>query len=500
VSGQARQTCDRCGASNAAGAEFCVSPHCRTYLGWDRPEPAAEPAPAPAPAPETAPDPEPKPGVPSLRVEVADPVLAVEPGRTAATTVTVRNLGRRVEQVAVGVVGLPGRFAAVDPPALTVHPGTAATCAVRFSPPRSPACPAGHLGYGVRAGSGPDTQVAAGATVVVAAYTDLTVELAPQATRTRLRGVQYLTLTNNGNTVQRVHLSAADPEHALRFELDRSPLDLPPGRFAVPVAVRARPAVAGPAVRRTFDVAVSDAGGAVLARATGTRITPAWLPPWLLVALAILASLALLGSGVNAVLRPASSDAPAPAGGPAAPGAGPAPGAKAPGAKAPARPASGAPKGLAAAGRWIRPVPGAIVSGFRAAERPDHDGVDLGAPRGTVIRAASAGIVVTVLCNVDGRFFAPDTGPVPCDSDGSPGLGGCGWYVEIRHAAGVLSRYCHMVRQPAVHVGQSLPIGQPVGLVGTSGNSSGPHLHLEIHVADQPVDPVPFLAARGVRL
>jgi murein DD-endopeptidase MepM/ murein hydrolase activator NlpD len=76
--------------------------------------------------------------------------------------------------------------------------------------------------------------------------------------------------------------------------------------------------------------------------------------------------------------------------------------------------------------------------------------------------------------------------------------------VEIRHTEAV-SRYCHMVEQPAVRVGQGVTVGQPIGLVGTSGNSSGPHLHLEIHTGfpateSNAIDPVPFLASRGVEM
>jgi len=156
---------------------------------------------------------------------------------------------------------------------------------------------------------------------------------------------------------------------------------------------------------------------------------------------------------------------------------------------------------------WTRPAPGPIVSGFRTPERPEHDGVDIGAPRGTVIRAASAGVVVTVLCNVAGTSYPPTGGPLPCDSDGNPGLGGCGWYVQIRHhdntGGDIVSRYCHMLRQPAVRVGQTVTAGQPIGIVGTSGNSSGPHLHFEIHLGypatrDNATEPRAFMVAHGV--
>ncbi|SCL26365.1 Peptidase family M23 [Micromonospora nigra] len=150
---------------------------------------------------------------------------------------------------------------------------------------------------------------------------------------------------------------------------------------------------------------------------------------------------------------------------------------------------------------WTRPVPGTAGSGFRTADRPGHDGVDIMAPKGTVIRAASGGVVVRVRCIVGGESWEPTGGPMPCDSDGYLGLGGCGWYADIRHSGDITSRYCHMVRQPTVTVGQTVIAGQPIGHVGSSGNSSGPHLHYEIHEGgSSPVDPVPFMRQRGVPL
>ncbi|WP_213454665.1 M23 family metallopeptidase [Rhizomonospora bruguierae] len=162
----------------------------------------------------------------------------------------------------------------------------------------------------------------------------------------------------------------------------------------------------------------------------------------------------------------------------------------------------GAP--ISAAG-WTRPVVGTAGSGFRTGERSGHDGVDIMAGKGTVIRAASGGVVVRVRCNVGGDSWEPTGGPMPCDRDGYPGLGGCGWYAEIRHAGDIVSRYCHMVRQPIVRVGQTVIVGQSIGNVGSSGNSSGPHLHYEIHegypaTENNAVDPFPFMLRVGVTL
>jgi hypothetical protein len=338
------QPCPTCGTETAAGAEFCRNPQCGTFLGWDvaasattQPQPAANQAvnhvnhhyQAAAPhhghyanqgyavpyaiqaqQPAMRPAARPKRDSPSLRVEIADPALAVEPGQSVATTVTVHNLGHQVEELAISVVGPAAAFSAVDPPTLKIYPATATTCALRFAPPRSPSCPAGTIGYGVQASSRLNSSVAAGesGTIVVGAYNDLTAELAPEATRSRLRSVHHVTLVNNGNSVQRVHLAAADRESALRFELPSSAIDVPPGRIAVPVRVRGRAALIGSGTRHPFDVAVTSVDGATLTRTSGTRITPAWLPAWLLAAVAVLG---LLGASMVtlAKLRPASGDA-----------------------------------------------------------------------------------------------------------------------------------------------------------------------------------------------
>lgn len=153
-------------------------------------------------------------------------------------------------------------------------------------------------------------------------------------------------------------------------------------------------------------------------------------------------------------------------------------------------------------GEWVHPTPGfGVNSGWRTSERPTHNGVDLGASRGTAILAASAGEVVKVTCNAltfEGR-------PLSCDVDGSPGIRGCGWYVEVAHPDGLLTRYCHMGSRPSVSVGDQVSSGDVLGYVGSSGRSSGPHLHLEVHRSHQPnfdtaLEPVAAFQAKGVTL
>jgi murein DD-endopeptidase MepM/ murein hydrolase activator NlpD len=151
---------------------------------------------------------------------------------------------------------------------------------------------------------------------------------------------------------------------------------------------------------------------------------------------------------------------------------------------------------ITAAG-WTRPAPGPVWSGFRTAARPDHHGIDIGAPRGTQIRAAADGVVTLVTCNA-----TLNGAPYSCDVDGSPAVAGCGWYVNIRHGD-VVTRYCHQLTRPDVSVGQTVAAGQPIGVVGSSGRSSGPHLHFEVELspaggARTVTDPIAFMAARGV--
>jgi murein DD-endopeptidase MepM/ murein hydrolase activator NlpD len=153
-----------------------------------------------------------------------------------------------------------------------------------------------------------------------------------------------------------------------------------------------------------------------------------------------------------------------------------------------------APVVPAVQGAWMLPVAAGLISDFRTASRPAHDGVDLAAPRHTPIRATAAGTVIRVVCNVSRGS---------CDVDGNASLSGCGWYVEVQHEAGLVTRYCHLIRRPAVLLGQTVARGTILGHVGTSGSSSGPHLHFEVHAGapatrENAISPVAFFKARGL--
>jgi murein DD-endopeptidase MepM/ murein hydrolase activator NlpD len=123
----------------------------------------------------------------------------------------------------------------------------------------------------------------------------------------------------------------------------------------------------------------------------------------------------------------------------------------------------------------VWPVDATVSSGFGVRTHPLtgqrrlHAGLDLAAASGTPIRAAAAGQVV-----------AADT------------VGGYGLTVDLRHGDGSVTRYAHQSRL-LVRVGQSVAAGQVIGLVGSTGNSTGPHLHFEVRTHAGPIDPLQWL-------
>lgn len=124
---------------------------------------------------------------------------------------------------------------------------------------------------------------------------------------------------------------------------------------------------------------------------------------------------------------------------------------------------------------WPLAVPGSVSSGFGSRRDPvhgehrHHGGLDIAAPAGTPILAAAPGRVLRA-------------GPA----------GGYGLLVEIEHADGIVTRYAHQ-QSIDVAVGQEVDAGARIGKVGSTGRSTGPHLHLEVRRDGEPVDPWAFL-------
>ncbi|MDH6179819.1 murein DD-endopeptidase MepM/ murein hydrolase activator NlpD [Microbacteriaceae bacterium SG_E_30_P1] len=133
---------------------------------------------------------------------------------------------------------------------------------------------------------------------------------------------------------------------------------------------------------------------------------------------------------------------------------------------------------------WAKPVNGNITSSFGYRIPPTsgassfHQGTDLGAGCGQPIFAAHGGVIAYAGWN-----------------------GGYGNFVLIDHGGGVQTAYAHIVDGGIiVGLGQPVDVGTQIASVGTTGTSTGCHLHLETRINGVAVDSVPFFAAQGINL
>lgn len=142
---------------------------------------------------------------------------------------------------------------------------------------------------------------------------------------------------------------------------------------------------------------------------------------------------------------------------------------------------------LESTGKLLMPIPHATVTqwfgptslAFEASYAGFahfHTGIDLAVPLGTPVFAAADGVVQTA-------------GPM---TDASGALVGYGNYIIIQHDTGLKTLYGHLLAI-GVAAGQVIKRGQLIGLVGSTGNSTGPHTHFEVRVDDSPIDPMQFL-------
>lgn len=125
--------------------------------------------------------------------------------------------------------------------------------------------------------------------------------------------------------------------------------------------------------------------------------------------------------------------------------------------------------GAPSASGFIWPVNGTVVSGFGMRWGRMHEGIDIAASSGTPIWAAASGTVIH-----------------------AGWLGGYGNLVVVDHGGGLSTAYAH-ASSILVGVGQRVSQGETVSLVGSTGNSSGPHLHFEVRVNGVAVDPLLYL-------
>ena len=125
------------------------------------------------------------------------------------------------------------------------------------------------------------------------------------------------------------------------------------------------------------------------------------------------------------------------------------------------------------------PVEGVtLTSGYGMRDHPilrrraRHNGVDLAAPRGTPVYATADGTVEMA------QYYSS-----------------YGNYVQLAHGADMETRYAHLSSY-TVSPGQQVRMGDLIGYVGSTGRSTGPHLHYEVRVGGDPVNPIPYMVAQ----
>jgi murein DD-endopeptidase MepM/ murein hydrolase activator NlpD len=127
------------------------------------------------------------------------------------------------------------------------------------------------------------------------------------------------------------------------------------------------------------------------------------------------------------------------------------------------------PDSTPSAAGLIWPANGPVTSPFGMRWGRMHEGIDIGVPYGTPIHAAAAGTVIY-----------------------AGWMSGYGNLVVIDHGGGLATAYAHQSAL-AVSNGQSVTQGQTIGYVGCTGHCFGPHLHFEVRVNGEPVDPLGYL-------
>lgn len=123
---------------------------------------------------------------------------------------------------------------------------------------------------------------------------------------------------------------------------------------------------------------------------------------------------------------------------------------------------------------WVRPTQGRVTSGFGPRWGTEHEGLDIAAGTGTPVRAVTDGVVKK-----------------------ASWYGGYGNAVIIDHGNGLKTLYGHNSKL-TVKPGDRVQAGEVIAKMGSTGDSTGPHLHFEVEVNGKKINPQPWLKRRGI--
>jgi hypothetical protein len=159
------------------------------------------------------------------------PALDLPPGGEAAALLTIRNTGEIVEAYHFEVLGDAAQWTTVEPPAVSVFPGTEEQARVVFRPPRAPWVAPGETPFAVRVipTERPEEVVVPEGVVQVHPFAETTAEILPRTSRGRRSAKHEIAIDNRGNTPLKVGVNGTDPDGALVFTARPPTLAVPPG-------------------------------------------------------------------------------------------------------------------------------------------------------------------------------------------------------------------------------------------------------------------------------
>ncbi len=263
------------------------------------------------------------------QIQLAGTVLAVEPGKTLTTAVTVRNNADVVDRFTFEALGPAAPWVTFAPESLSLFPEATGTVNVIIAPPRTSVVPAGVVAFGVKAISSEDAEGSAAeeGTLDIAPFSDVTMELLPRVVQGRRAGLARLALDNRSNIAYEAELSGTDPSAELRFAFRPAVVSVPPGGAEF-VRVRIHPVRTfwkGPSRTRPYKLSLAGRGGSHPAQlgTDGTFVQGPLLPRWAtalaaavvaLTALAVLLWFVLVKPAVRSTAKDAANQSLAAAG------------------------------------------------------------------------------------------------------------------------------------------------------------------------------------------
>jgi hypothetical protein len=246
--------------------------------------------------------------------------LDIVPGGRKSLTITVRNTGSVVDEFSLEVLGRASQWATVTPAVIPLFPGAEGTAEITFVLPQDSSVQTGEIDVAVKVNSkeDPDGSTVEEAVLAVGAFVDAFAELVPRTTQGSRRGLTELALDNHGNARLDASITAADPDNALKFEVDPPGIVVEPGKanFAKVRITPVKTFWRGPERTIPFKVTANTttAEGPGVLTVDGMFIQRAKLPRWLarllgLLALALLALLLLWQFAFKPVIRSAAREA-----------------------------------------------------------------------------------------------------------------------------------------------------------------------------------------------